>query len=657
MENLELPGTDESRDASSGARTCLWFAAVFGMTAALHTKPMVLLLGIFLSILAARQKPSAPWILQSGVVLSIVLLVLSGGVLVRGAPETVHAWAALGLPPLLLAIAIGRKSSRIPLIVGPVLCLLGYGFVIGDTAQTALLSILATACIFAGLSQSQEGSRKTKTRWHTARLIRLVVVSAPWVATLFFLFPRVAFNQAASDDAPSIGSTGLSDSMAPGSISELVRSGKPAFTAQFTSRVPDASQLYWRAAVFDSYDGSRWTAKAPAKLSPESRRVSQEEIDSKPFTYGRYRIKLAPQLGRFLPVPDGNVDRIGVSIRGANEMTLRPNQAGVFQSPAKDSYGTVISGVVTFNPRNVEPARSTDPQAHDTAVPAGLNPLTRDLASRAAIDANGDVGKIVESFSKMIGTGDFWYSLKPPIWGRDGVDQFLFESRRGFCEHYATAFVTFMRHAGVPARVVTGYHGGAVDASTGSVTVASKDAHAWAEILEPDGRWERIDPTSFVAPERVEPEIENSSGAFSVFGTWGEQLQALSARLEVAWKEHVLDYDGDLQDRILAAIGVDPRHQSLFTFGCLILLALGSWAGVTFWQRVKPSYAPCATEREFRRLSGALSRFGVSPQPHQTAACLIAEVRGHMQSSTKAAAAGPALIARLQRYSATRYGV
>ena len=123
-------------------------------------------------------------------------------------------------------------------------------------------------------------------------------------------------------------------------------------------------------------------------------------------------------------------------------------------------------------------------------------------------------------------TESFVYTLAPDILDRDPVDGFLFNTRRGFCEHFAGAFALLMRAAGIPSRVVTGYQGGEMNPTGEYMIVRQSDAHAWAEALL-DGKWERVDPTAAVAPSRIERGIGAALPA-------GERVPYL-ARIEMTW--------------------------------------------------------------------------------------------------------------------------
>ena len=105
------------------------------------------------------------------------------------------------------------------------------------------------------------------------------------------------------------------------------------------------------------------------------------------------------------------------------------------------------------------------------------------------------------------------YSLKAPLLGADSVDEFVWDTKRGFCEHFASSFAFLMRAADIPARVVVGYQGGEYHPDAGYLMVHQYDAHAWTEVWLAERGWVRIDPTLAVAPERIERSVSELLGA------------------------------------------------------------------------------------------------------------------------------------------------
>ena len=184
---------------------------------------------------------------------------------------------------------------------------------------------------------------------------------------------------------------------------------------------------------------------------------------------------------------------------------------------------------------------------------------------------------------------DFHYTLRPPLLGADAIDEFLFDSRRGFCEHYASAFVFLMRAAGVPARVVAGYQGGELNPVDGYLTVRQSDAHAWAEIWLADEGWLRIDPTAAVALLRIEqgivaalPAGEPLLGIIRLDADWMRDLRNRWEAANNTWNQWVLGYNPQRQREVLSRLGwPDPDWRSmtaLLAVLCgLALLVVALW--------------------------------------------------------------------------------
>ncbi|RTK99023.1 MAG: transglutaminase domain-containing protein, partial [Neisseriaceae bacterium] len=142
-------------------------------------------------------------------------------------------------------------------------------------------------------------------------------------------------------------------------------------------------------------------------------------------------------------------------------------------------------------------------------LPSGYNPRARQLAQQWRTNSRTP-GEVVDHALRYFNRQQFFYTLQPPLLGSDSVDDFLFNSRRGFCEHYASSFVFLMRAAGVPARVVTGYMGGELNPVGGYLIVRQSDAHAWAEVWLGNAGWQRVDPTAAVAPARVQQDLASA---------------------------------------------------------------------------------------------------------------------------------------------------
>lgn len=583
------------------------------------------------------------------------ILLFTAYALARLPPEVAKNFAMLA--GLLLVQTNWRMSSDQDAMafMAPFCCMAAFGFVSSESMFTSLATMMGALCLLMGLSCANDGAEPQKTWRHALRIGKVVAMAIPWIAALFFLFPRIPFNTLPQQqDEQSSGSTGLSDSMAPGSISDLVQSNVPAFTARFSNRVPEKSQLYWRATVFDRFDGSRWMSTMGNAVSLGAPRQA-DAAESKPFALTKYDITFATEPTRFLPVPDGTTgNRISMMLKSGNSVTLSPNPFGVYQSPARGISSGVISGTMKVDATGTMEADPRTPVELFLQLPEGQNPRTQAAAKKAAEEAGQNPEAIVAAFQQRIGTGNFWYTLKPPLLGTNGVDQFLFETQRGFCEHYASAFVVFMRMAGVPARVATGYQGGEIDLRQNTATVISRDAHAWAEIMS-DGKWVRVDPTSFIDPSRVEPETANPGGSWAVFGEWGKDVQAWAGRLSRTWNEKVVAYDADTQDGMLDKIGVPSRMKHLFTLGVLgaigclfFLIAIGR-------QAIMKKARTNAVQRKFNSLCKALTKQGFVLAPHHTGLQIQEMVQDRVNQKTLDERLAKGFLEEIAAYNRHRY--
>jgi len=172
------------------------------------------------------------------------------------------------------------------------------------------------------------------------------------------------------------------------------------------------------------------------------------------------------------------------------------------------------------------------------------------------------------------------------------VDEFLFDAKQGFCEHFASSFVFLMRAAGVPARVVTGYQGGDTNPVDGYMVVRQADAHAWAEVWLAGGGWTRVDPTAAAVPVRVEFGITAAAPAgqsllMRTNLSWLRGLRNNWEALTNQWNQWVLGYNPDRQREMLAWLGVRQPNWETMTLmlfwsvaGVVLLTALWLLRGI-----------------------------------------------------------------------------
>lgn len=441
----------------------------------------------------------------------------------------------------------------------------------------------------------------------------LLVQSVPMMLVLFVLFPRIPGPLWSLPEDAGRGISGLSDSMTMGAITDLAQSDEVAFRVQFDGEVPAADRLYWRGPVLWQTDGRNWNA-----LSEEGywiRRLGEPEYRGRGEPVG-YTVTVEPHGRKWLfaldlpaEVPDGATIRGDFQILSEKAIDAR--------------YRYHMRSVLDYNTGALSPVQ----RQLALALPPGINPRAVALANQWR--AEGMLPEtMVSAALSLFRDEPFYYTRQPPaLPGRDPVDGFLFETRRGFCEHYASSFVTLMRAAGVPARVVTGYQGGEFNAVGDYLIVRQANAHAWAEAwLEGQG-WVRVDPTAAVPPNRVQanedsarfrttaPAALSGGEADWLVRRW-QQLRAGWDAVNHSWNQWVLGFDREKQRDLLRRLGLgDLDWQGmvgmLFT---LLFLLLG---GVTLYLLRPRGGREDPASRLYRRYCDRLARRGLTRAPHE----------------------------------------
>jgi transglutaminase-like putative cysteine protease len=467
---------------------------------------------------------------------------------------------------------------------------------------------------------------------------RSLLLALPLALLLFLFFPRLP---GAFWAIPRGGQalTGLSDTMSPGSIVQLVASYDPAFRVQFAGRAPPAEELYWRGPVLHDFDGHTW--RRSAGVFHLRQRL---QYLGAPY---RYRVALEPTRQRWwfaLDTPAQSSD--------ANVLLTYDNQL-LGAEPLSEPLS--FHAVSYTRTRALEPLGAFGRQ-QDMTLPPGANPrsvaLAQTLRQRAGSDAD-----FVQATLEYLRSGGFVYTLTPEALGADPVDDFLFDTRAGFCGHYASAFVTLMRAAHVPARVVTGYLGGEWNPIGGYFLVRQSDAHAWAEVWLDERGWTRIDPTAVVAPERLRrgvfdllPDALATRVRLLRGAAWLTDLLQRWDAANAWWSDHVVKFDYSAQLDLLGRFGI--RSPDVRYLGWAFMLALLGWLAIIAWhigRSARPA-SPDTLARAYTRLCRKLERIGPPRAPHQgplsfaqTVTARRPDLRGSVHSL-------------LARYAQLRYG-
>ncbi len=571
----------------------------------------------------------------------------------------------------MLAFLVALISLKILELRSPrdftVVALLSYfmvlsAFFFSQSLALSLYLVLPIAANIVALIRCHSGGRREV--WPALRLSAgLTAQSLPLVVLLFIVFPRVHAEFLRKFTGGSQGQTGMSDHLTPGSFSSLAQSNELAFRAKFASgQTITADKLYWRGLVLEICEHPlSWRAEAgevPARTDLPAPAGGLEQ-----------QITLIPQGERWLFALDRPTD-----VKGASNVRAQVFKGNVLRSQTPIFNTTIYTAYSDLTPRAADALEPLERRRY-TRLPPDVSPRALALAQSWKQQAHSDE-EIVQAASRFFRNGGFTYTLTPGLLPPDNaLDYFLFTSKQGFCEHYAAAFSTLLRAAGVPARVVVGYQGGEYNRwGVGHYTIRQSDSHAWSEVFITGHGWQRQDPTGLVAPERV------SYGAESYTALLGEgtlsdemrldRLNALNApgslhwlfhnglqawdAIDQQWNSLVLGYDQDTQLTVIEKLGVsrlDLLGGTALTLAvAFFLLGLGILGmRAIHWSR-PPAVDPA--RRLYERFCAVLAgTFGVQR----------GAAEGPLDFSRRAAGAVPAHAGEIERitrlYVASRYAV
>jgi transglutaminase-like putative cysteine protease len=408
---------------------------------------------------------------------------------------------------------------------------------------------------------------------------RVLLLGLPLAVILFVFVPRLEGRFWAIPTSQNEGRSGIDDEMSPGDLAKLGLSDDPAFRAWFGGAVPSGQDRYWRVLVLEDFDGRTWRA---VRL-PEPRTPAPVPAGAR-FDY---RITLEPTGHPWVPAldyvvpPDDGTLRI---VRAQQLVRFFPRRFEPHPVDQPFEY-SLVSYAGTALAADGLPLTV---RRRDLALPDGRHPKTRALAAELRA-ASSDDADYVQRVLRRFTVEPFAYTLEPAPLGADAVDDFLFRTREGFCEHYASSFAVLMRAAGIPARVVTGYQGGEANRYGGYLLVRQSSAHAWNEVWLEGRGWTRVDPTAAVSPERVrrgglDRELVGGDVPGALFASvpWLANARAALDAVRTAWNEGVVGFGKGTQMLLLEKIGLGDRGWQ----GLAIALAVGfalAAVGLTAW--------------------------------------------------------------------------
>jgi transglutaminase-like putative cysteine protease len=426
--------------------------------------------------------------------------------------------------------------------------------------------------------------------------VRLMILAIPTAIALFLLFPRWSTPMWGMPESALDARSGLSDSMAPGSIQNLFMDDSPAFRSEFQGAVPARSEMYWRGPVFWDFDGREWTR------GYYGRGLRAESLPSVSGAPWRYTVQIEPTEQHWI----FTLDYPALVPRGTY-LTMD------YQLFSRRSITQVSSYEMVSNPNFTDaPQLLNQLRRRALDLPDGFNPRTRELMRQWRAETPDD-RRLVDRVLGHFNQEDFYYTLNPPLLSRHTVDEFLFETRAGFCEHYASTFAVMMRMAGIPARVVTGYQGGWYSEFGQYVLVRQSNAHAWAEVWLEGSGWARVDPTAAVAPNRV------SSGPLEAVGgrrylldfAWLRNMRNGFDILQRRWNDLVIAFNAERQQSLFRPFGLgdlDARKLVLILFLAIGLIMVVILPAIL---RFRPGGETDPAARLWQKFRKKLARAGV----------------------------------------------
>ncbi|THD07554.1 transglutaminase TgpA family protein [Metallibacterium scheffleri] len=561
-------------------------------TLALHATHLPLWLSPPLALLLAlrwlgfRRGRRFPALLRYALVLMLPLGVIATyGTLFGRLPG-----AALAVGLLVLKLTETETRRDVHIAVAFAAFTLMSALLFGQSLLQTLLVCAALGPALATLLALQPSAGATRAILKTAAL--RLAAALPVTLLAFVLIPRLA---TPLWGAPGMqqARTGISASMSPGAIGQLLVDDSPAFRVGFDGPIPPRAQRYFRAVVLWHFDGRTWTSGSAARHLP------LEPLQALGSTQ-RYTISMETTRQTLLPALD-------MPLQAPTATRFTAARTLLADRPVDHGLRYTVSSATAYR---LQPRLGAHERALGLQLPGDDDPRARALALRWRTRYGDNPVAIIDAALRRFHDDGYRYTLTPPPLGRQQVDDFLFDTRAGFCEHYASAFVFLMRAAGIPARVVAGYQGGYANRAANYLLVRQADAHAWAEVWLRGRGWVRVDPTAAVRPDRISLgaiAAAQGAGARWYQAAW---LVGLRDRIDVLnrlWDQSVVGFNALRQRGLLTRFGVDPQRWQSVALALGGALAVALAFGLALALR-EPAGERDALGRAFDRLQRRLTR-------------------------------------------------
>jgi protein-glutamine gamma-glutamyltransferase len=454
-------------------------------------------------------------------------------------------------------------------------------FLFDQSILMAAYILLVSCVLLAVMIFLNSNAPETLTAIKKAAVI--VAQAIPMTIAVFIFFPRVEAPRWLLFNDNHEAMTGLSDSMEPGSITDLGMSDELAFRVRFDGAIPPPAQRYWRGPVLTHTNGKRWT---------QSKNLDYQQQMAKPSYSGQayqYKLLMEPQNKNWVYALDLPATYPQPLQRNANYQLISPHELDKRSEYQLTSYPLYNTGTIT----KIE---YRDARQLPGAPSGKIKQLVEQLHGFKS-SPEEFINHLLNHFRQE----DFHYTLTPPLMEENPIETFLFETRRGFCSHYAAAFVYLLRTADIPARVVTGYQGGELNSAGNYLEIRQADAHAWAEVWLENKGWIRFDPTAAIAPERIERSIDTSllaqgqpiqfsspsEGALAAINLL-KNVRQLWHSVDYNWQRWVINYNSANQSNFLSSFGIGDFRGMVYWMMAIVAIITALLSLYLFYQSPEP---------------------------------------------------------------------
>jgi protein-glutamine gamma-glutamyltransferase len=556
---------------------------------------------IVLSILAVRffTVRSSPKVWPAWLRVVLVVFLTYGIILQFGGLTGRAAGGALLITMMALKATETHERRHARVLVMTALFALIASFLMQQSIFALMLTVLATGMCFAALevlSRPALGPQHSPFGRIDFANLAMLALALPLAGLLWLLFPRFA-SPVWGTEQGTTGKMGLSSTMQIGALTELLADDSPAFRVRFTDgRRPPTAQLYFRGPVLWKLSNSgEWSAMyyfnrtttPPPKPQPSDL---------------QYEVVLEPSDMRFLFVADQGVS-VDLEASYSTEYSFT-RRTPVTELTRYNARSKLVDRVPLGPYPSLQRAEALRLPSTSSIM---AEPQTRALAQSWAQE-NPDPMALVLRALNYFRNENFVYNLSPPdLTEVNRTDDFLFNTREGYCEYYSHAFAFLMRAAGVPTRVVTGFAGGHYPDGADYLLVTNSNAHAWNEVLIND-EWIRVDPTAVIPQERI---VGRGFNQMPEAGFW-QSLADWRDRGSDWWNRAVLGFNAQRQAGLLRPFGIEYADWGTLMrwLGTAMAACVALWMLLLWLKRPASILSP--TVREYHRLQRTLKSQGLT---------------------------------------------